>query len=83
MPAPPPVLRARMLGESPGESSSRSGLPVVPFLVALIGAAICGYHGFRRNGGSATWAIVWGGAGFWCPVVAVPFALSQGLGRRA
>jgi hypothetical protein len=80
-PVVPPPPRDPM--ESLRIAQKRSPFPMVSFAVALLGAAVCGYHGFKRNGGSPLWAVVWGGAGFWCPVVAVPFAISQGLGKKA
>jgi len=80
-PTPVPTLRTRVI-EPARQAQSRSPFPMVSFTVALIGAAICAYHGYKRNSGNPAWGIVWGGAGFWCPVVAVPFALSQGLGKK-
>lgn len=39
------------------------------------------YHGYRRTG-SLVWALVYGLAGRWVPVVAVPVALAQGFGEK-
>lgn len=51
-------------------------------LMAVGGALLAGYHGFKRNGDSPLWGLLWGGAGFWCPIVTVPMAFSQGFGKR-
>ncbi len=47
--------------------------------VAAFGACI--YHGYKRND-SLAWALVWGLAGGFFPVVAVPIAVAQGFGER-
>jgi hypothetical protein len=39
------------------------------------------YHGYRRTG-SLVWALIYGLAGKWFPVGAVPIALAQGFGQR-
>jgi hypothetical protein len=39
------------------------------------------YHGYKRTG-SLVWALIYGLAGRWFPVVAVPVALAQGYGER-
>lgn len=39
------------------------------------------YHGYKRTG-SLVWALIYGLAGRWAPVVAVPVALAQGYGER-
>lgn len=39
------------------------------------------YHGYKRTG-SLVWALIYGLAGRWVPVVAVPVALAQGFGER-
>jgi hypothetical protein len=39
------------------------------------------YHGYKRTG-SLIWALVYGLAGRWVPVVAVPVAMAQGFGER-
>lgn len=39
------------------------------------------YHGYKRTG-SLFWALVYGLAGRWVPVVAVPVSLAQGFGER-
>lgn len=84
-PPSPPVFRARMIRrqEPPKASLGIMAKMGISFSVAAIGAALCAWHGYKRNGNSVAWAAAWGGAGFWCPVVAVPFAFSQGFARRA
>ena len=58
--------------------------PVVPAwrkaLDALSGAA-CAYHGYRRNDGSAGWAVGWAFFGSAMPFLALPIALAQGFGK--
>jgi ABC-type glycerol-3-phosphate transport system permease component len=47
-------------------------------------AALSGYHGARRNGGSIFWGAWWFGASYLLPfgTYAVPaFALAQGFGK--
>ena len=39
------------------------------------------YHGYKRTG-SLVWALIYGLAGRWVPVVAVPVALAQGYGEK-
>jgi len=39
------------------------------------------YHGYKRTG-SLTWALIYGLAGRWWPVVAVPVAVAQGFGEK-
>jgi len=39
------------------------------------------YHGYKRTG-SLVWALIYGLAGRWFPVVAVPVSLAQGFGER-
>jgi len=39
------------------------------------------YHGYKRTG-SLVWALIYGMAGRWFPVVAVPVSLAQGFGER-
>lgn len=39
------------------------------------------YHGYKRTG-SLVWALIYGLAGRWVPVVAVPVALAQGFGEK-
>jgi hypothetical protein len=51
-------------------------------LIGLLAAAAAGYHGYRRND-SWFWAALWAAAGFTCPVVTLPFAISQGFGKKS
>jgi hypothetical protein len=49
--------------------------------VSYASAALCAYHGYRRNG-SLFWALVWAVAGKKIPIVAVPVAAAQGIGKK-
>lgn len=39
------------------------------------------YHGYKRTN-SLVWALIYGLAGRWWPVVAVPVAVAQGFGEK-
>lgn len=39
------------------------------------------YHGYKRNR-SVGWALVWGAAGAFFPIVTPAIALAQGFGKR-
>lgn len=39
------------------------------------------YHGYKRTG-SLVWALIYGLAGRWFPVVAVPVSIAQGFGTK-
>lgn len=39
------------------------------------------YHGYKRTG-SVLWALGWGLAGGFAPIVAVPIAVAQGFGKK-
>ena len=47
----------------------------------LSAAALSGYHGVRRNGGSLVWGLVWFGMGAAFPVITPVFAAAQGFGE--
>lgn len=49
--------------------------------VRTAAGALLVYHGYRRTG-SLLWALFYGLAGRQVPVVAVPVALAQGLGKK-
>jgi hypothetical protein len=49
-------------------------------LLGTIGVAVGAYHGYKRNN-SAGWAIAWALAGGLAPIITVPIALAQGLGK--
>lgn len=74
-----PVPLRTTVVKNPEPYDVQKGIRVL--LVALLGAAIAGYHGYRRND-SAFWGAMWAAGGFVCPVVTLPFAISQGYGKR-
>ena len=49
--------------------------------VSTAAAALLVYHGYKRTG-SLMWALVYGVAGKWFPIEAVPIALAQGFGDK-
>jgi hypothetical protein len=53
----------------------------IPAAVNIAVGAACAYHGYKRNG-SALWGLLWGVFGHALPIVAGPFALAQGFGKR-
>lgn len=50
-------------------------------IASLIGTSVGLYHGTRRNGGRVRWGLWWGFWGGALPIVVIPLALAQGLGR--
>jgi hypothetical protein len=74
-----------LLGDDVPEKSSSSfpslyGVVSSP-AVKTASAILLTYHGYRRTG-SILWALLYGLAGRTVPVVAVPIAAAQGLGKR-
>jgi hypothetical protein len=55
-------------------------LRVVGGVAGIIGGALGTYHGYARNH-SIGWALAWGALGSLAPVIVVPIALAQGLGK--
>jgi hypothetical protein len=49
--------------------------------VGVASAAVCIYHGYKRNCGSLGWALGWGLLGGLMPVVTPVIAFAQGLGK--
>lgn len=49
--------------------------------VSTAAAIALTYHGYRRTG-SLFWALVYGAAGKWFPIEAVPIAIAQGFGAK-
>lgn len=49
--------------------------------VKTASAILLTYHGYRRTG-SIIWALLYGALGRTVPVVAVPIAAAQGIGKR-
>jgi hypothetical protein len=76
LPSGPLPLKTQVVPES---YDTQEGVRAL--LVGLFFAALAGYHGYQRNK-SLAWAAPWAVAGFVCPVVTLPFAISQGYGKR-
>jgi hypothetical protein len=51
-------------------------------IVALAGAGLGAYHGWKRDH-SVGWAIVWALLGGTFPVITIPVAFAQGFAKRA
>jgi len=64
---------------APNSFSLRDAVNSEP--VSTGAAILLTYHGYKRTG-SLAWALVYGLAGKWFPVEAVPIAIAQGLGQR-
>ncbi len=75
--------RPALLGDDvPQKQTSLSVSSVVSSpAVKTASAILLTYHGYRRTG-SILWALLYGLAGRTVPVVAVPIAAAQGLGKR-
>jgi hypothetical protein len=59
-------------------------LPIPPLaktIVSLSAAALSGYHGARRNGGSLFWGLIWFSFGAAFPLATPVFAAAQGFGE--
>jgi hypothetical protein len=69
-PAPSPV---------PAKRSLRDTLNSDP--VSTVAALALTYHGYRRTG-SLVWALLYGLAGKWFPIEAVPISIAMGFGQR-
>jgi len=61
----------------------RSTVASVATIAAVSGAALGAYHGYKRNKGSVGWAIGWAFFGSLLPILAIPIALAQGVGKPA
>lgn len=68
--------------QSYGTQTASPAVMMVGRVLSVAGAAIGAYHGYKRNGGSIGWAIGWSLLGGMFPVITVPVALAQGLGKR-
>lgn len=55
----------------------------VPLLISTLSAGASAYHGYKRNRGSAGWAVAWGTLGFLFPIITPIVALVQGYGEPA
>lgn len=73
--------RPLLLGDTPaGASTTVHDIVDNPNVKLAAGAALA-YHGYRRTG-SVWWALVYGMAGRWFPLEAVPIAVAQGFGTK-
>lgn len=70
-------IKAKAMGDTP--STLRGAINSEPVSTAAAAALV--YHGYRRTG-SLTWALIYGLAGRWFPLGAVPVALAQGFGAK-
>lgn len=66
-------------GDDAAEPSLRDRLNSEPVSTAAAVALV--YHGYKRTG-SILWALVYGAAGKWFPIEAVPIAVAQGFGTK-
>lgn len=74
--------RRALLGDDKADppASSLAGVVSSP-AVKTASAVLLTFHGYRRTG-SILWALLYGLAGRTVPVVAVPIAAAQGLGKK-
>ena len=49
-------------------------------MLGIAGTAVGAYHGYKRNN-SVGWAVAWAFLGGLVPIITVPVALAQGLGK--
>jgi len=62
-------------------SPARKAFVVAYGLAGIAGAALGAYHGYKRND-SVGWAIAWSLLGSIAPVIVIPVAYAQGIGKR-
>ncbi len=79
---PAPAMPANLAGPW---SSATGREPILTWRGALVmaSAIAAGFHGARRNGGSAWWGLVWFGLGAALPGVVPVVAVAQGYGQCA
>jgi len=70
---------APVANPAPAPFNLRGALTSEP--VKTASAILLTYHGYRRTG-SILWALIYGAAGRFIPVVSVPIAVAQGIGQR-
>lgn len=68
------------LGEMPTLSP---GVARLLRVLGIVGTGVGVYHGYKRNRGSVGWALGWGLLGAFFPVIVIPVAFAQGLGKPA
>jgi len=59
----------------------RSTFQKIYAVLGLVGTGVGAYHGYRRNNGSVGWAIGWALLGGIFPVIMLPVAFAQGVGK--
>ncbi len=64
-----------------GPTALRRGLAITYALAGVAGTAIGAYHGYKRND-SVGWAVAWALLGGLAPIVVIPVAYAQGIGKR-
>lgn len=65
----------------PAVSPARKAFVVAYGIAGIAGAALGAYHGYKRND-SVGWAIGWSLLGSLFPVIVIPVAYAQGIGKR-
>lgn len=60
----------------------KRGLAVAYAIAGIAGTGIGAYHGYKRNN-SVGWAIGWALLGGLAPIIVIPVAFAQGIGKRA
>jgi len=55
---------------------------LLSYLLSLTGGAVGAYHGYKRHKGSIPWAIGWSIFGGLLPILALPVAFAQGIGKE-
>lgn len=73
--------RPLLLGDTPTEDKPSVSSVIGSPAVKTGSAILLTYHGYRRTG-SILWALLYGLAGRTLPVVAVPIAFGQGIGKK-
>ncbi len=71
-----PVAAQQVVDVSP----LRKAAVVAYGIASIAGAAIGAYHGYKRND-SVGWAICWSLLGSLAPVIVIPVAYAQGIGK--
>lgn len=93
-PAPAPLSETVTVSETPAvsvppatppapdaDSSTWTPWTVGYSLLTLVSTGVSAWHGYKRNGDSASWGVIWGALGAMFPVVTPAVALVQGLNK--
>lgn len=70
------------LGEVP-KFYSNPAVQTLAYVLWAAGTGIGWYHGYKRNRGSLWWGFVWSVGGALAPILIIPVAFAQGLGKPA